>query len=77
MHSNLTKKLIKMCLEFPLYIGLGEVDLKSLSLMGLNYCLGQLKILQIRFSIGRACSSIDRTRQIMKSFSCSLYVLES
>ena len=44
--------------------------------MGLNCCLDLIKILQIRLSIDRACLSIDRTRQIMKSSSYSLYVLE-
>ena len=43
--------------------------------MGLNCCLGLIKILQIRLSIGRACLLINRTRQILKSSFCSLYVL--
>ena len=43
--------------------------------MGLNCCLGLIKILQIQLSIGQACSSIDRTRQILKSSFYSLYVL--
>ena len=43
--------------------------------MGLNYYLGLIKILQIRLSIGQACSSVDRTRKILKSSFCSLYVL--
>ena len=43
--------------------------------MGLNCCLGLIKILQIRLWIGRAYSSIDRTKQILKSSFCSSYVL--
>ena len=43
--------------------------------MGLNCYLGLIKILQIRFLIDRAFSSIDRTRQILKSFFCNLDVL--
>ena len=43
--------------------------------MGLNCYLGLIKILQIRFLIDRAFSSIDRTRQILKSFFCNLDAL--
>ena len=43
--------------------------------MGLNCCLDLIKILQIQLSIGWACSSIDWTRQILKSSFYSLYVL--
>ena len=43
--------------------------------MGLNCCLGLIKILQMRLSIDRACLSIDRTRQIVKSSSTACMFL--
>ena len=45
--------------------------------MDLNYYWAELKILQIRVSIGRAYFSICRTRQFLISSFCSLYILES
>ena len=72
---SLRKALLKTCFGFPLFTRRSISE--TLILFGLELLLGLIKILQIRLWIDRACLSIGRTRQILKSSFCSLLVLES
>ena len=72
---SLWKALLKTCFGFPLFTRRSISE--TLILFGLELLLGLIKILQIRLWIDRACLSIGRTRQILKSSFCSLLVLES